>query len=175
MANYAADGGCLDNDDGSQYYAIHDNFCVYGDHKSDFDGNSKHSFNNLHIYPQVYGAKCLGIMAQVLPPKGYAEGYYNNTCVLQDSNPSYLDISGIRDGKCLDGTSGSKQAFEDGLIVGNNTVYVPANSKAYVKCGGANVSMGDFQKMGYDAGSTTVQGLPSADTIIQWAHAVLWP
>jgi hypothetical protein len=28
VANYAADGGCLDNDDGSSYYHIHHNFCV---------------------------------------------------------------------------------------------------------------------------------------------------
>lgn len=33
VANYAADGGCLDNDDGSAYYEIHHNFCVFGGHK----------------------------------------------------------------------------------------------------------------------------------------------
>ena len=41
VANYAADGGCLDNDDGSSWYDIHHNFCLFGGHKSDFDGNSK--------------------------------------------------------------------------------------------------------------------------------------
>jgi len=35
VANYAADGGCLDNDDGSSYYSIDSNFCVYGGHKSE--------------------------------------------------------------------------------------------------------------------------------------------
>ena len=30
VCNYAADGGCLDNDDGSSYYSIRSNFCVYG-------------------------------------------------------------------------------------------------------------------------------------------------
>merc|ERR1712194_866895 len=76
VANYAADGGCLDNDDGSSYYDIHHNFCVFGGHKSDFDGNSKISRSNLHIYPQVYGSTCLFIEAQNLPPQGYAESYY---------------------------------------------------------------------------------------------------
>ena len=38
VANYAADGGCLDNDDGSSWYKIHHNFCVFGGHKGDFDG-----------------------------------------------------------------------------------------------------------------------------------------
>ena len=33
VANFAADGGCLDNDDGSAWYLIHDNFCVFGGHK----------------------------------------------------------------------------------------------------------------------------------------------
>jgi hypothetical protein len=30
VANYAADGGCLDNDDGSAWYKIHDNACIFG-------------------------------------------------------------------------------------------------------------------------------------------------
>ena len=33
VANYAADGGCLDNDDGSCWYKIHDNACIFGGHK----------------------------------------------------------------------------------------------------------------------------------------------
>lgn len=33
VANYGADGGCLDNDDGSSWYRIESNFCVYGGHK----------------------------------------------------------------------------------------------------------------------------------------------
>ena len=53
VANYAADGGCLDNDDGSSYYAIHHNFCVYGGHKQNFDGNSKTGDHNVYVFPQV--------------------------------------------------------------------------------------------------------------------------
>lgn len=37
VANYAADGGCLDNDDGSSYYNIHHNYCVYGGTPLTFD------------------------------------------------------------------------------------------------------------------------------------------
>ena len=40
VANYAADGGCLDNDDGSAYYSIHHNFCVFGGHKQVRAGSS---------------------------------------------------------------------------------------------------------------------------------------
>ena len=59
VANYGADGGCLDNDDGTSYYRIHANVCFYGGHKSDFDGHSKISSANLHIHPSVYGVKCV--------------------------------------------------------------------------------------------------------------------
>ena len=60
VANYGADGGCLDNDDGSSYYAISSNVCFYGGHKSDFDGHDKVSRGNLHVHPSVYGGKCVG-------------------------------------------------------------------------------------------------------------------
>ena len=30
VSNFGADGGCLDNDDGSSFYNIYENFCVYG-------------------------------------------------------------------------------------------------------------------------------------------------
>ena len=95
VANYAADGGCLDNDDGSSYYHIHHNFCVYGGHKCDFDGNKKISSDNVHAFPSVYGTTCLNIGAQSLPPEGYAEGYYNNKCVLPTAGASYLKIGGV--------------------------------------------------------------------------------
>ena len=86
-------------------------------HKSDFDGNSKVSSFNIHAYANVYGARCLDIGAQVLPPKGYAEGYHDNVCILQDAGNAYLNIQGIRGAKCIDGTPASKQIFEDGMQV----------------------------------------------------------
>ena len=43
--------------DGSSYYKIHHNYCVFGGHKSDFDGNSKISSYNLAVFPSVYGSK----------------------------------------------------------------------------------------------------------------------
>ena len=61
VANYAADGGCLDNDDGSSYYDIHHNFCVFGGHKQNFDGHSKRGFANVYAYPSVYGSKASSI------------------------------------------------------------------------------------------------------------------
>lgn len=62
-------------------YKMHDNFFVYGGHKSDFDGHGKLSFRNINAYSLVYGAYCMSIMS--LPHASadghYNEGYYNNT------------------------------------------------------------------------------------------------
>ena len=109
VANYAADGGCLDNDDGSSYYDIHHNFCLYGGHKSDFDGHSKISSHNLHIYPSVYGSTCVGELQGSLPA-GYAEGYRNNICVLPDASSTYMGVN--INGVPCDGTNGSIAAFQ---------------------------------------------------------------
>ena len=70
MTNYGADGGCMDNDDGSSWYNLYNNYCVYGGHKSDFDGHSKRSFNNIHVYPFVYEDVCFSIMNMPLEAPG---------------------------------------------------------------------------------------------------------
>lgn len=171
VANYAADGGCLDNDDGSSYYDIHHNFCVYGGHKSDFDGNKKISRNNIHAYPSVYGVRCLFIGAQALPPKGYAEGYSNNICILPQAGSTYLDVGDVIGGNCLQ-TAQAKEAFENGLALGNNTIYVP-DAYAKIACGGNTVHFKQFQSKGYDTSSKISGSMPSADTIISWARDML--
>jgi len=48
VAGGGANGGSFDHDDGSSFYRDHDNFEVYGGHKSDFDGHAKRSYNNIH-------------------------------------------------------------------------------------------------------------------------------
>jgi hypothetical protein len=164
--SYAADGGCLDNDDGSSYYHIHHNFCVYGGHKCDFDGNKKISSDNIHAFPSVYGTTCLNIGAQNLPPEGYAEGYYNNKCILPAAGSSYLKIGGIsgpasgdngggewpstrKPLDCLSGNKGGPEfvAFNAGLQLGNNTLYVPGGN-ATISCGKTSVDFSDFQTKG---------------------------
>ena len=175
VANYAADGGCLDNDDGSAYYYIHHNFCVYGGHKSDFDGHSKTSAFNLHVYPSVYGITCLNIGPQRLPPKGYAESYHNNVCILPESGNRYLRIDDIDPaaGQCLGGSKSAYEAFTNGLVLGNNTIYVP-EGKAIVTCHGEDVSFADFQQiLRLDISSTIRAQMPNASTIIAWAKELL--
>ena len=59
---------------------------------------------------------------------GYADGYYNNTCILADSNNAYLDVPG---------SLNDPQTFHAGMVVGNNTVYAPGGA-AVVTLGGSS-------------------------------------
>merc|ERR1711988_1559885 len=108
VANNAANGGCFDHDDGSSNYDMSYNFCVFGGHKSDWDGNRKSSHHNLHVYSKVYNPTCIEIGAQYLPPKGYGEGYHSNVCILAGSGSDYMRITkgvaGVEgaDGGCSD-------------------------------------------------------------------------
>jgi hypothetical protein len=191
VANYGADGGCFDNDDGSAWYKMYYNFCPFGGHKTDFDGHSKWSYGNLHVFPAVYGAKCVGIL-QELPTKGFAEHYTGNTCIL-GSNQQVLSVPNLR---------GMPPAqFSLSVLMGNNvscpspppplppmpplafthaqnaplplfqTIYTP-DGTAPGPTGFANYS--DFIKAGYDMGSVLVAGIPPVPTIIQWAKDLLF-
>jgi len=125
------------------------------------------------LYPSVYGVTCLNIGAQVLPPKGYAEGYYNNTCVLPDAGSPYLNIGAIAGGSpCLSGTAAADAAFRDGLILGNNTVYVPGGS-AVVECGGSKLTSAKFASLGLDEGTQFIATRPSNDTMVAWMRDML--
>jgi len=166
VANYAADGGCFDHDDGSAYYDMHHNFCVYGGHKSDFDGHSKISRNSLHVFPFVYLPVCFSVSTQGPPPKGYAETYVNNTCILH-ANEAYINIDGT---DLTDFTQ-----VDDGFVVGHNTIYVPGGADgAMVK--GANdqvVTAKKFKSLGHDETSKFIDENPTADMILSWAKDML--
>jgi hypothetical protein len=172
VANYAADGGCLDNDDGSSYYDIHHNFCVYGGHKQNFDGHSKRGFGNVYVYPSVYGNKCVdeeteGMGTHTsgpggLPPKGYAEAYFDNICILSDGAP-YLSVGGSLD---------DLKDFNDGLVLGNNTIYQNGGD-VQVIVGKQPTSLKDFQAKGFDPTTKQSGTMPSVDQITAWGKGLL--
>ena len=151
------------------YYKIHDNVCFYGGHKSDFDGHSKLSYANLHVHPSVYGVKCIGEL-QALPRKGYAEGYYNNTCVLPTAGDLYARLANCP-GE-LKNDSASIAALAAGLTLGNNTIYCPGGEPT-ISCGGVKISVGELQKRGYDRGTVVHDALPTNETILRWSMALL--
>jgi hypothetical protein len=176
VANYGADGGCLDNDDGSSYYLIHDNACIYGGHKGDFDSHSIHSYQNLHIYPQVYGERCVFIGSQLLPGatshttyvEGFADMYTNNTCVLDPrANIAFVDESNNH-------PFPNVTEFQARLLLANNTIYCPGAECGFVGAGGFKTYQ-EFQAAGYDTTTQIVNATPSVDTMIAWARDLLFP
>lgn len=183
VANYQANGGCLDNDglgwksfrvswfdaDGSSFYHIHDNFCVFGGHKSDFDGHSKISSNNIHIFPQVYGARCMAILAQNLPPEGYAEGYINNTCILSEKNQAIIQFSiDVIDCSSAEGVN----AIKSGWLSSDNKIYVP-EGQALVQCNSEVHNSSILSQWGVDSSTQVYNGIPSSSTIIDWGKRLL--
>ena len=184
VANYAADGGCLDTDDGSSYYEIRENFCVYGGHKADFDGHSKVSHHNIHAYPHVYGVACVNEL-QGLVKAGYAEGYTDNVCILPSNTGQYLrfnldEWNGVR--VPCDGSDLSVDTFHAAIKTGNNTIFVPGGS-ATIVCNHVSFNASDFMSgaktpawnssRGYDTTSRVSGDVPSAAAIIAMAKALI--
>jgi len=159
VANYAADGGCFDNDDGSSWYLEQNNFCVYGGMKSNFEGHNKRSSNNVHAFASVYGDKCLGGINQISDE--YAEGYFNNTCILTSAGDPYIQLS-----------SCSLTAADYHTITHDNIVYAP-DGNVTVSCG-KELSGGEWLAAGLDAGSVIrdAKDITTAD-IIALGAAVL--
>lgn len=154
--------GSFDHDDGSSFYHDHDNFEVYGGHKSDFDGHAKQSYNNVMAFANVYGSRCLSIMnlPHASPNAYFAEGFVNNTCILTNSGDVYLDL-----GSCT-----SDSTLPNRMLLGNNRVMVPG-SMTSVTCG-KTYSFSDWMALGYDAG-TTISDVPTTADIIAMGRAVL--
>ena len=132
-------------DDGSAYYHTHDNFLVYGAQgmKNDFGGHDNHHYNNVYAYV----GQGLGVCSQ---QAGHEDYYYNNTAVITGSNVGGFACSG--DAK---------------TVVHDNRYFTPSGS--ITEC---HVDLKAWQAQGNDAGST-VAALPSDETIIGWAKALL--
>lgn len=79
VADYDADGGMVDNDDGSSFYDEYANFGVYGGAKmANFDGHGKISHGNVFAFPNVYGKSCFWNWPGWFPTEGHWERFFNN-------------------------------------------------------------------------------------------------
>lgn len=162
VAGGGANGGCADNDDGSSFYEMDSNACIYGAKKSDFNGHSKRDANNIHLFANVYGAKCVGIMD--LPTKpGFYEAYHGNVCVLV-AGGAYMDLGA----NC---ETTSLPAFNVGFLAGNNTVYVDGSGGS-VTCG-KTYPYAQWAALGLDPGTTLSTTLPTSATMITWVRQLL--
>jgi len=157
IANYGSNM-CIDNDDGSSWYLNHDNFEVYGGHKSNFGGHNKVHYNAINAYAQVYeDGVCLGISTQQVST--FVDGYYNNTCI-QGSKAHYADI-----------TPCDPQNSDLLPKTGDNRIFNAA-ANATVKCGDAKFTIEEWQAKGQDIG-TTAYPLPDPEEVIDWARPLL--
>eukprot|EP00040_Diaphanoeca_grandis_P028572 m.165768 g.165768 ORF g.165768 m.165768 type:complete len:822 (+) comp31396_c0_seq1:19-2484(+) len=147
VANYAANGGCFDNDDGSSWYLEQSNFCVFGGMKSNFEGHNKRTTNSLHAFASVYGDTCLNGLVQV--SEYYADAYANNTCILSKANDSYLEAS--QQNANWSCTVDKNKPID--LILGDNIVYAPGAEVVVHVCR-EPMSGADWLKLGLDVGTT---------------------
>jgi len=154
----------IDNDDGSSWYRHHDNYLVYGGHKSNFGGHNKFSYNNINVNAKVYqDGACLRVNAENIG--NYTDGYYNCTCV-QDKDG--LAAYSLRYCNASD-IGGSALP-----IIHDNRIFNPSG-KMTVTCGnghGTLITEEQLQAAGKDPG-TTVGKTPSVDTIINWGRLTL--
>ena len=99
--------------------------------KSNFEGHNKRSSNNVHAYASVYGDACLNGLNQI--DWHYAEGYYNNVCVLAKAKDTYLNLNGYGGMPSVPGGNNPCDADPKGAgalhtYLGANKVYAPAGS-----------------------------------------------
>ena len=164
----------INHDDGSCYYYDTYNFNVYGGFK-DFLGHSVIAMNNIYVYPDASqnvppvggGANTAAIpfcatvnqASRTNLPSGWGEVWDNNTCVIGRHSIYYFN-------KCdpVDPT---------GLIpfTANNSFYAP-DAYIYIQCGDVKFNLTQYQKKGYDIGST-VSDLPTITQIIKWGRELL--
>lgn len=136
----------VDNDDGSQFYATHDNFLVYGGRgmKNDFGGHDNRHYGNIYAY--------VGLALAVTDTlEGHEDYFYENRVVL---DPGHVDV-------------GRPMCTGVKTIMGNNSYYTSTGK--LTECG---KSLADAQKDGMDQGST-VSSIPSDDAILGWARELL--
>jgi len=136
----------------------------------DFDGHSKESFNNLHLYSSVYGNRCVQVGAQVLPLPGFPDVYTGNICVLVPGSEC-INLGQRKNGGDFP-APGAEMASRFSFF--NNTIY-STNGSNCTAAGGPFTTMAEFQSEGYESGaaSTFISTLPSAATMVQWVAAKL--
>ena len=136
---------CGADDDGSAYYHTHDNFLVYGGNgmKNDFGGHDNHHYQNVYAYV----GQGLGVCSQTA---GHEDYFYGNKLVTTGTKVG---------GFACDGDAKT--------VVHNNSYFTKGGSITECK-----MDLAAWQAKGNDKGSAVAK-LPSDETIIGWAKALL--
>ena len=163
VADYDADGGMVDNDDGSSFYDEHNNFGVYGGAKmGNIDGHAKASHGNVFAFPNVYGKSCFWHWPGWFPLDGNWERFYDNACIMDGPGQSYVAMP--------KGCSFANASTVH-LVTHDNKVFAPDADAIVSGCGGA-LNFSSWMELGIDQGST-LAALPSNEEVIAMGAAVL--
>lgn len=110
----------------------------------------------------MYGPRCFAIL-QSFPAPGFAEEYYNNTCILADAGQPVVAVPTV-------GTL-SPADFAQMIFIANNTIYTP-DGTAPGPAGFANYSA--FIDAGFDQGSVLRSDMPDAKAIVEMGAALVF-
>ena len=160
----------IDHDDGSCYYYDTYNYMIYGGYKN-YLGHTQVVQNNVYVYPDI--AHDAGAEAFLAFPycassdgaslgtraSGFDEHWTNNTCIIGNANIYEFSSCNPKDPKDLV------------PFTAYNSFYAP-NKMVYIKCGSVNFTLPEYQKMGYDVGSTVADPV-DVGTIIKWGKDLL--
>ena len=181
VANYGASQG-VDNDDGSSFYQIHDNFFFgaegfkmdYGGHNSQFDSNL------VMVYPYD-GSNCINVGSF---KRGVGDAFRNNTCLsgigewaMSSGCGSPACANRSRPAPPMDVVGHVGQCDPAYTTLADNSYYTP-HGNATLQCGGggALTIAGVQRKHGNELGSRAAK-LPTAAEALSWAEAMVtsWP
>ena len=164
VSDYDANGGMVDNDDGSAFYDEYSNFGIYGGAKfGNIDGHGKRSHGNVYAFPNVYGKSCFWHWPGWFPVDGFEERFFNNTCVMDGPGQNYISMPNACD---------LANASSVHLVAHDNRVYAPSENAVVSGCGRKATTFADWMKVGVDHGST-LAALPSNDEVVAMGMAVL--
>lgn len=152
----------IDHDDGTGYYYDSFNYLLYGGYKS-YLGHSQTSMNNIYIFPDAYhymptieddmiGSFLNYAYCAFSEGVGWGEVWANNVCVTTE--PDIYSFGGCRTNGYMD----------DIPFTANNTFYIPGETVSF-KCGSEEISLAQFQSLGYDIGSHVYSELDIASIV----------
>jgi len=151
VGNYGGGNGCVDNDDGSLWFNIHDNFLVYGHQK--FKVGAIRNMNNVMAYVTDFAGSWSGPGTEFWAPNGMS----GNRLVFAGAVAKYHDCTW------------TGALAHDNTLHGNPFV-------AGTACPGKQLTLREWQALNpskNDVGSTVNATIPSPHEIISWGRALV--
>jgi hypothetical protein len=164
-------------DDGTRNMTARANVLYGGGHKN-YDGQNKNASGNLFLYPELSDQlasfdRFQGCMASDGTPTN-GETFEDNTCVVHDGSFFFNFNNSLKpptpaQAHCTPDILNKTVAF-----LSNNKYFSPTGDDFTVNCNGNHMHLADFQRQGYEVGST-IQKTPPVAQLIAMAKARLLP